>query len=95
MLTALDFATGKKLWSLNILKQNECGNLDWAMAGSPLVYDDVVLVNPGNQKGTGASRSIVAYDLADGGSRWFCRRRVEGQLRLADAGHLGRRAAAA
>jgi outer membrane protein assembly factor BamB len=70
MLTSLDFATGKRLWSVDILKQNECGNLDWAMSGSPLVYDAGVLVNPGNQKGSAASRSIVAYDPADGTRRW-------------------------
>ncbi|MEX0676072.1 MAG: PQQ-binding-like beta-propeller repeat protein [Pirellulales bacterium] len=70
VLSCLDFVTGKPLWSFNILNENECGNLDWAMSGSPLVYDDVVLVNPGNQKGSAASRSIVAYALADGKRRF-------------------------
>jgi outer membrane protein assembly factor BamB len=70
VLACLDFAGGKPLWSRNILTDNQCGNLDWGMSGSPLVYDDVVLVNPGNQKGTEASRSIVAYNLADGKRRW-------------------------
>jgi outer membrane protein assembly factor BamB len=69
-LTALELATGKALWSLNILKENGSGNLDWGMSGSPLVYDGIVLVNPGNQKGGPGSRSIVAYDLADGKRRW-------------------------
>jgi outer membrane protein assembly factor BamB len=69
-LVALEFATGKKLWQLNILKDNECGNLDWGMSGSPLVYEDVVIVNPGDQKGTENSRAIVAYALADGQRRW-------------------------
>lgn len=70
VLSCLDFVTGKPLWSFNILKENECGNLDWAMSGSPLVYDGVVLVNPGNQHGSASSRSIVAYDLADGKRRF-------------------------
>jgi outer membrane protein assembly factor BamB len=70
MLTCLDFATGQSVWSVDILRQNECGNLDWAMSGSPLVYDGIVLVNPGNQKGTPTSRSIVAYDLLDGRKHW-------------------------
>lgn len=69
-LVALDFATGKKLWQINILKDNECGNLDWGMSGSPLVHEDVVIVNPGDQKGTDNSRAIVAYSLADGQRRW-------------------------
>jgi len=66
MLTCVDFATGKKIWSVNILEQDESGNLDWGMSGSPLVHAGRVLVNPGAQKGTDASRSIVAYDAADG-----------------------------
>jgi outer membrane protein assembly factor BamB len=69
MLTCLDFASGKHVWSVDILKQNECGNLDWAMSGSPLVCDGLLLVNPGNQKGSAASRSIVAYDPLDGQRR--------------------------
>jgi outer membrane protein assembly factor BamB len=69
-LACLDFADGKRIWSANILKENECGNLDWGMSGSPLIYDGVVLANPGNQKGSAASRAIVAYDLADGRRRW-------------------------
>lgn len=69
-LLALDFATGKKLWQVNILKDNECGNLDWGMSGSPLVHEDVVIVNPGDQKGTDNSRALVAYSLADGKRRW-------------------------
>jgi outer membrane protein assembly factor BamB len=69
-LTAIDFASGKELWHEDILKQNESGNLDWAMSGSPLVYDGVAVVNPGDQKGTPESRAIAAYDLADGKRRW-------------------------
>lgn len=69
-LVALDFATGKKLWQRNILKDNECGNLDWGMSGSPLIHEDVVIVNPGDQKGTDNSRAVVAYSLADGQRRW-------------------------
>jgi len=69
-LVALDFATGKKLWQLNILKDNECANLDWGMSGSPLIHEDVVIVNPGDQKGTDKSRAVVGYALADGKRRW-------------------------
>ncbi len=69
-LVCLELATGRKLWSLNILEQNASGNLEWAMSGSPLVYDGLVLVNPGNQKGTANSRSIAAFDLAEGKPLW-------------------------
>ncbi len=66
VLACLDFATGKKIWSFNILAENGCGNLDWGMSGSPLVHDGAVLVNPGAQKGTADSRSLVAYGIDDG-----------------------------
>ncbi len=77
-LVALEFATGKKLWQLNILKDNECGNLDWGMSGSPLIHEDVVIVNPGDQKGTDNSRAVVAYSLADGQRRWAAGRAKTG-----------------
>jgi outer membrane protein assembly factor BamB len=70
VLVCLELAAGKPLWSLNILEQNGAANLDWAMAGSPLVYDNLVLVNPGNQKGTSKSRSITTFDAATGKPLW-------------------------
>jgi outer membrane protein assembly factor BamB len=69
-LVCLDLATGRKIWSLNILEKNGSSNLAWGMSGSPLVYDDLVLVNPGNQKGTADSRSIAAFELAEGKPLW-------------------------
>jgi outer membrane protein assembly factor BamB len=70
VLACLELATGRKLWEVNILKENDSHNLDWGMSGSPLVHGEVVLVNPGNQKGTAASRSLVAYDLRTGKHVW-------------------------
>lgn len=69
-LVCLELATGKLLWHANILTKNGCANLDWGMSGSPLVLDDRVLVNPGNQKGTEKSRSIATFSLADGKPGW-------------------------
>lgn len=69
-LVCLELATGKPLWQANILTQNGCANLDWGMSGSPLVLDELVLVNPGNQKGTEKSRSITTFALADGKPSW-------------------------
>ena len=40
------------------------------MAGSPLLLGDVVVVNPGAQSGSAASRAIVAFDEATGKPRW-------------------------
>ena len=70
VLTCVDLASGRGVWSVNVLEENGAANLDWAMAGSPLVLGEVVLVNPGNQKGTAESRAIAAYDLATGKRAW-------------------------
>jgi outer membrane protein assembly factor BamB len=70
VLTCLELASGKPLWSLNILEQNHCGNLDWAMSGSPLILDGLVLVNPGTQKGSADSRAITTFDAQSGEPRW-------------------------
>ncbi len=70
VLTCLELATGEPRWSLNILEQNGSQNLTWGMSGSPLVYDGLVLVNPGNQDGTARSRSITTFDLATGSPRF-------------------------
>jgi outer membrane protein assembly factor BamB len=69
-LVCLELASGKPVWQVNILTQNGCGNLDWGMSGSPLLVDDLVLVNPGNQKGSDASRAITTFSLADGKPAW-------------------------
>ena len=70
VLACLDLATGRQIWKRNVLEENGAGNLDWGMSGSPLVVGDVVIVNPGNQKGSTASRSLVAYDLTTGHRVW-------------------------
>jgi outer membrane protein assembly factor BamB len=70
VLSCLELAGGRPLWSLNILERNGAANLDWGMAGSPLVYDNRVLVNPGSQKGSAAARAIIAFDAADGEPLW-------------------------
>ena len=70
VLVCLDLASGGEIWKLNVLEENGAGNLDWGMSGSPLVVGGVVVVNPGNQKGSSASRSLVAYDLVTGKRVW-------------------------
>jgi outer membrane protein assembly factor BamB len=70
VLACLELTTGHPLWSLNILEQNTAGNLDWGMSGAPLIYDDLVLVNPGNQKGSASSRAITAFDATSGKPLW-------------------------
>lgn len=70
VLACLELASGRKMWTTNILEQNRAANLEWAMSGSPLIYDGAVIVNPGDQQGSPSSRAIVAFDAADGKRLW-------------------------
>ena len=65
-LRCLDANTGKVLWRKNILEDNGAGNLNWAMAASPLIVDDKVIVLPGGRPG----RSVVAYHKLSGEPVW-------------------------
>ena len=65
-LRALDDATGKTAWRVNILEDNRADNVQWGMAGSPLVLDGTVVVHPGGPGG----RSVVAYDRRTGARVW-------------------------
>jgi outer membrane protein assembly factor BamB len=65
-LRCLEAATGKRIWSCNILKDNQAENLQWGMAASPLIVDDKVVVLPGGRE----SASIVAYDKLTGNPVW-------------------------
>src|SRR5262249_1049470 len=62
VLVCLELRTGKLKWSVNILEDND--NLPWGMSGSPLVSDQVVVVNPGAQRPSAVGRALVAYDRA-------------------------------
>jgi outer membrane protein assembly factor BamB len=68
ILCCLDLRTGKLKWSTDILEGN--GNLPWGMSGSPLVYDEVVVVNPGVQQSAASGGAVVAYDRTTGKRRW-------------------------
>lgn len=67
-LACLDGATGKEKWHVEILEGN--GNIMWAMSGSPLVFGNVVVVNPGVQKNSESLRALVAYDRKTGTRVW-------------------------
>ena len=62
ILNCLDGATGRRLWSVDILEDNQAKLLQWGQSGSPLVLGDAVIVNPGGTD----SNSLVAYHLDDG-----------------------------
>jgi outer membrane protein assembly factor BamB len=67
-LVCLDRGTGGEKWVTDTLKDN--ANLTWGMSGSPLVYGQVVVVNPGTQKDSAAGRALVAYDRNTGQEVW-------------------------
>jgi outer membrane protein assembly factor BamB len=67
-LVCLELRSGKYKWSVNVLKDND--NLKWGMSGSPLVYDEVVVVNPGAQRPSARGRAVVAYHRVTGKEVW-------------------------
>jgi outer membrane protein assembly factor BamB len=64
-IAALDRATGKPVWSVNVLKQFGGSNIVWGLSESPLVLGDRILVNAG-----GPNASIVALNKANGSALW-------------------------
>jgi outer membrane protein assembly factor BamB len=67
-LSCLDLGRGAVRWQVNILEDNN--NLTWGMAGSPLAYGGVVVVNPGDQRGRADGRTLAAYDCKTGERVW-------------------------
>jgi outer membrane protein assembly factor BamB len=65
-LRCLDGKTGAVKWGKNILSDNQAENLSWAMAASPLIVDDKVIVLPGGTAG----KSVVAYNKMSGAPVW-------------------------
>jgi outer membrane protein assembly factor BamB len=64
-LSCLETATGRMVWTLNILDRFSGTNPKWGLSESPLVLKDRVLVNPG-----GPGASVVALRKADGSLLW-------------------------
>ena len=65
-LRCLDANSGAVIWGKNILNDNSAKNLPWAMAASPLIVDDKVIVLPGGGNG----KSVVAYNKNTGAPVW-------------------------
>jgi outer membrane protein assembly factor BamB len=62
----LDGTTGKRLWSHNIITENDATQIEWGSSGSPLVFDDMVVVSAGGPEG----KSLVAYHKDTGERLW-------------------------
>jgi outer membrane protein assembly factor BamB len=65
-LRCLDANTGAVIWGKNILADNQAPNLQWGVAGSPLIVDDKVIVLPGGAN----NKSVVAYNKMTGAPVW-------------------------
>ena len=61
-LSALEAATGKVLWTVNVLNKFGGSNIQWGLSESPLVLADRILVNAGGP--------IVALKKTDGSQIW-------------------------
>ena len=64
-LTCLENATGRKIWSINLVQTFGGVNPYWGYSESPLVVGDRIIVNAGGRRA-----SIVALSKADGATLW-------------------------
>ena len=64
-LTCLENATGRKIWSINLVQKFGGVNPYWGYSESPLIVGDRILVNAGGRRA-----SIVAVSKADGATLW-------------------------
>ena len=67
-LVCLNGADGKEKWAVETLENN--ANIAWAMSGSPLVVDDLVIVNPGAQTEEARGKAVRAYGRTSGQPVW-------------------------
>ena len=65
MLACLDAASGKMVWSQNILQKFRGSVPSWGISESPLVDGDRLIVMPGGRDG-----SLIALNKADGALVW-------------------------
>jgi outer membrane protein assembly factor BamB len=66
ILNCLDGATGRRVWSVDVVKIVGAKMPDWGMSCSPLIAGDLVIVAaPG-----GAGKSLLAFDLVSGAAAW-------------------------
>jgi outer membrane protein assembly factor BamB len=64
-MSAVDAATGKVFWKIDLLDKVGGSNIRWGLSESPLVLNDRVLVSPG-----GRGAAIVALSKTDGSVIW-------------------------
>jgi outer membrane protein assembly factor BamB len=67
-LVCLDGKDGHEKWAIETLEGNK--NVPWAMSGSPLIVDDLVIVNPGAQTEGARGRAVRAYNRTSAAEVW-------------------------
>jgi outer membrane protein assembly factor BamB len=74
IVNCLDARTGQLIWSHDTAVETGADVITWGKSGSPLVVDDLVIVNVGAPNDELARNSydssLVAYDLETGERRW-------------------------
>lgn len=64
-LRCVNITNGKVVWERQLPREFEASLPTWGMCSTPLVVDDLLIVNPG-----GKNASLVALDCATGRTRW-------------------------
>jgi outer membrane protein assembly factor BamB len=64
-LRCVDLADGSTVWERDLPREFGAKLPTWGMCSTPLVVDDLLIVNPG-----GTDASLVALDCATGRTRW-------------------------
>ena len=87
--------TGKPLWSVNILEQNDTENLDWAMAGLAVGVRRPGAGQPGQSEGHGRTAARSRRSTPPPANSLWGGGEAKASYCLADARHAGRHAAGA
>ena len=87
ILDCLDLATGRSLWSVDVLRTNGLNNLTWGKSSAPLVADGRVVVSGG----TAAVKGWLAYDSDTGKPLWSADGDAASYASAASAALAGRR----
>jgi outer membrane protein assembly factor BamB/ABC-type phosphate/phosphonate transport system substrate-binding protein len=64
-LRCVNVTNGKVVWKRQLTREFKAELPTWGMCSTPLVVDDLVIVNPG-----GTNASVVALDCSTGRTRW-------------------------
>lgn len=72
ILHCFEAASGIEVWTHDLLKEQNLNNLQWGMSGSPLIWENLVIVNQGLVVDTSEldHRSIIAFDKRTGKQLW-------------------------